>query len=275
MYFGFFISNVIKATESKVKRIEVDGNGEMYFIFNINGVWVIPSGGAYAQFASQEPDFDAVVNKGVTLDELKQTDLSFLDGQRFLIGVAVGDPKTPPRFKMSVIMTQAGVQTTESIESEEYNVHGEIQSIEKVSTDNVTLLVSGYKDGRWLPYTSLETAKNDYEKVKFKATLSVEELGQKAELKSVTLTAKPNNVVIPSDTVDIYTKKPVKDAKIYVVGNNKGIVRAFCSSTTPAQWRELERLTQTSFDGANGMLKLVLETDGEEKPEVDGYIIQE
>ena len=273
MYYGFFTSNVVKATNSEVTGFEIEGAGEMYFAFSVGGVWMVPDDGKGKSIGNVS--FETLLTRGISRQDLETASFSFLNGKRFLIAVAVGDSVAPPKFKLSVKMAEAGVQKTKVVESGEYNLHGDIQSIDADNTDNVTIEVSGYKNGRWLPYVTLENAGTSYEKIKFKATLTVNELGEKAELKSVTLKAQPKDIVIPSDEVSIYTKRPLKDAKVYVVGNNKGIVKAFCSSTTPAQWREIERLTETSFDGANGILKLTLTQDGEEVPEIEGLVIQE
>lgn len=283
MYYGFFLSNPIKVEDDEsVVGLDVSSTGEMRVLFYFDGkLYGFSSNSASNTLLplsfSIPITFDFVAENGNTPEFLQSAewDYSFLNGKKFRLYVAVGDEKAPPKFTLKVKKAKNGVQKTEVIESGEYNIHGDIQSIAADSTDNVTIEVSGYKNDKWLPYVALDKAGVGYKKVKFRATLTINELGEKAELKSVTLKAQPKDIVIPSDEVSIYTKRPLKDAKVYVVGNNKGIIKAFCSSTTPAQWREIERLTATSFDGANGILKLTLTQDGEEVPEIEGLVIQE
>lgn len=278
MYSGFIVTkkpiNLKNAKE--VTGFNVVGKGELYAVFNINGKWQKIVGNELEDVPTQEPSFYSIVEEGNTLEELNDViSVPSLAGGFLNCALAMGADDFAPKFKFSIKVAEDGKETVRVLESQEYDVRGDIQSIAGDCTENVVLEVSGYKNKRWLPYVPIEKAGNGYERVKFKATLTVSEVGQVSKFTSLTLKAKPNDAVIPSNTVALYTHKPVKDAKIYVVGNNKGIVRAFCSQTTPAQWKEIERITDNSFDGANGMLKLTLTQDGEATPEIEGYVIQE
>lgn len=278
MYSGFIVTkkpiNLKNAKE--VTGFNVVGKGELYAVFNINGKWQKIVGNELEDVPTQEPSFYSIVEEGNTLEELNDViSVPSLAGGFLNCALAMEADDFAPKFKFSIKVAEEGKETVRVLESQEYDVRGDIQSIEGNATENVTIEVSGYKNGKWLSYVALDKASSNYEKVKFRATLTVDEVGQKAVFNGVTLKAHPNDAVIPSKEVAIYTNQPVKDAKIYVVGNNKGIVRAFCSQTTPAQWKEIERITDNSFGGANGMLKLTLAQDGEATPEIEGYVIQE
>ena len=282
MYRGYLVSKLMKFTpETKITGVDISSNGEVYICFDVSGFVraLVPSddGTIFRNISTFDNlDFGRVLFGANTSEELLAIEnFELLKDKNFRVIIYAVSEKEPPKFKFSFRIVEHGVEKTRVIESEEYDVRGEIQGITADCTENVNISVSGYKNGRWYPYVSLEKASSDYERVKFKAGMTVNEVGQVSKLTSVTLEAKPNDAVIPSNTVALYTNKPVKNGKLFVVGNNKGIINAFCSNTTPAQWRELERITANSFSGADGMLKITLTADSVETPEIEGYVIQE
>lgn len=278
MYLGYFVSKkqVNLSEFSEVTGFDISGTGELYFLFNLSGVWKKIDGNGFMDAPTQNITGISILEEGNTTEELLSiSDFPALSHKKINVAIAALGEDAPPKFKFAIKGTREGVELTKTLESEEYNLRGDIQSMTGDSTENVEITVSGYKNGKWLPYVALDKAASNYEKVKFKATMTVAEVGQKAEFNGVTLVAKPKDAVIPSNTVALYTKRPVKGANLYVVGNNKGVVNAFCSNTTPAQWKQLERITENSFRGAEGQIKITLTADSEETPSIKGYVIRE
>lgn len=278
MYLGHLVTKrqVNLSSFSAITGFDISGTGKIYVLFNVSGVWKKIENGKLVDVPTQEIDQLSVMEEGNTAEELSLIDsVPELAGKKINVAITAYGDDAPPKFKFGIKGVYERVELVKTVESEEYALRGDIQSMKGDCTENVKITVSGFHNGKWLPYVSLDKAGTNYEKVKFRATMTVTEVGQKAEFNGVTLVAKPNDAVIPSNTVALYTSQPVKNSNLYVVGNNKGIINAFCSKTTPAQWKQLERITENSFRGAEGQIKITLTADSEETPSIKGYVIRE
>ena len=282
MYYGsvittipYDLTNVNDITGFSTKTVA----DEMAVLFKVGTTWQrINKEGVLEDVPTQRLTTISILKEGNTIAELSaMVSVPALQGKRFNVAVAAASSELPtPVIDFNVNYTVNDLQLKKTIESEEFIVRGEIESIKPKFVGKAEIEVNGYKSGRWLGWTSLTNAAKDYEKVKFRAILSVDKVGDRTYLDSVSVVAKTKDAIVPSQTVDIFLDGSYKDATIYVIGNNAGTIRAFCSPSAGTEtWKELESITRNSFENANGKIKIQLTMDSNVTPEVNGIVIAE
>lgn len=283
MYMGSIIAtHPIDLTDvSEIAGFSSDTKCEEFrVLFRVGLKWQkINKEGELEDVPTQDITTMSIFDEGNLLEELAEmTSFPALIGKKIYVAIAAASSTLPtPILDFKINYIKQDVVLSETLESQEYRVRGDIESITPKTVGNVTVEVNGYKNGRWLGWVPADKALENYEKIKFRATLSVDKVGDRSYFENVVLVAKPSDALVPTNTVDIVLRGTYKNATIYVVGNGVGKLRAFCSPAGAAseQWKELEKLTDTSFIGANGTIKIQVTMDTEETPEVNGIVIAE
>ncbi len=248
-YEGMFISKKMDLSQMVISDVSLgvenaDG-ARVVFAFMQSGKWCDIEGIA---LATQSLTFDSLLAEGTSYKAVTREKISAMVSEPgFQFAVAMQSVNTPtPSVTFGIYTKQHLIELEKVVESPEYCLDGEIIKRDYDCSLNTTLEANGYKNGRWLGWGNIYALDNDCEKVKFRATCKLDNVGELAEFNSAMICTRPGTYKVLSESGNIYLDNSHEDISLCLIGNGQGTTQVYYCPK-PTQTEQV-----VAFKGASG-----------------------